>query len=391
MQKQLVSHLKHKIVLFLAPYLAFFLVLLLIVMALFYQDNNNDCQSTDTTVTVTTSVDKEGVAKSIHDNLKKISGLTEAGIAGYLGNTENESGLNASIVQSNATFNESTAMNASISGYALGLNQWDNSRRVELLNYAKSQNKQWSDAGLQLDFALNHDGTNSDLLKQGLKMTNVNDATEFLRAKWERGGAGTTSKRQAYARAWYAKLSSGSSNTAVDTATNGTETTQNTDNTTNNSSGCSTNVAQGMGTSGAPVKEIPSAYISKIKDTNFTATSSSNTYPFGQCTWYTYNRMQELGTPVENGLGNGADWGANAKAKGYKTDSQPHVGWAVSFSQGADGADPTYGHVAVVEAISDDKTHFLVSECNVVASGTGTVSFRELTAGQGVIFIQGKQ
>ncbi|MGL4688602.1 MAG: phage tail tip lysozyme, partial [Leuconostoc mesenteroides] len=282
------------------------------------------------------------------------------------------------------------AMNASISGYALGLNQWDNSRRIELLNYAKSQNKQWSDAGLQLDFALNHDGTNSDLLKQGLKMTNVDDATEFLRAKWERGGAGTTSKRQAYARAWYAKFSTGSSNTAVDTATNGTETTQNTDNTTNNSNGCATNVAQGMGTSGAPVKEIPSAYKSKIKDTNFTATSSSNTYPFGQCTWYTYNRMQELGTPAENGLGNGADWGANAKAKGYKTDSQPHVGWAVSFSQGADGADPTYGHVAVVEAISDDKTHFLVSECNVVASGTGTVSFRELTAGQGVTFIQGK-
>lgn len=366
------------------------LVFLIVVIIGMFAGNSNQCQSTASDVSVTTSADKEAIAKSIHDNLKKISGVTEAGIAGYLGNTENESGFNASIVQSNATFNEATAMNASISGYALGLNQWDNSRRVELLNYAKSQNKKWTDASLQLDFALNHDGTNSDLLKQGLKMTNVDDATEFLRAKWERGGAGTTSKRQAYARAWYAKLSNGSSDTAVDTATTGTETTQNTDNTTNNSSGCSTDLAQGMGTSGAPVKEIPSAYKSKIKDTNFTATSSSNTYPFGQCTWYVYNRMQKLGTPVENGLGNGADWGANAKAKGYKTDSQPHVGWAVSFAQGADGADPTYGHVAVVEAISDDGKHFLVSECNVVASGTGTVSFRELTAGQGVTFIQGK-
>ncbi|MCT4380779.1 phage tail tip lysozyme [Leuconostoc pseudomesenteroides] len=366
------------------------LVFLIVVIIGMFAGNSNQCQSTTSDVSVTTSADKEAVAKSIHDNLKKISGVTEAGIAGYLGNTENESGFNASIVQSNATFNEATAMNASISGYALGLNQWDNSRRVELLNYAKSQNKKWTDASLQLYFALNHDGTNSDLLKQGLKMTNVDDATEFLRAKWERGGAGTTSKRQAYARAWYAKFSNESSDTAVDTATTGTKTSQNTDNTTNNSSGCSTDLAQGMGTSGAPVKEIPSAYKSKIKDTNFTATSSSNTYPFGQCTWYVYNRMQELGTPVENGLGNGADWGANAKSKGYKTDSQPHVGWAVSFAQGADGADPTYGHVAVVEAISDDGKHFLVSECNVVASGTGTVSFRELTAGQGVTFIQGK-
>lgn len=366
------------------------LVFLIVLILGIFAGNSNQCQSTNTSVTVTTSADKEALARSIHDNLKKVSGVTEAGIAGYLGNMEVESGFNPKSIESSATYDETKAMNASLSGYAFGLNQWDSARRVALLTYAKSQNKQWSDASLQLDFALNHDGTNSDLLKQGLKMTDVNQATEFLRAKWERGGQGTTTKRQAFARNWYAKFSNGSSNTAVDTATNGTEATQNTDNTTNNTSGCATNVTQGLGTSGAPVKEIPSAYKSKIKDTNFTATSSTNTYAFGQCTWDVYNRMQELGTPVENGLGNGADWGKNAKAKGYKTDSQPHVGWAVSFSQGADGADATYGHVAVVEAISDDKKHFLVSECNVVSSGSGTVSFRELTAGTGVTFIRGK-
>lgn len=366
------------------------LVFLIVLILGMFAGNSNQCQSTNTTVTVTTSADKEAVAQSIHDNLKKVAGVTEAGIAGYLGNMEVESGFNPKSIESNATYDETKAMNQSLSGYAFGLNQWDSARRVALLTYAKSQNKQWSDASLQLDFALNHDGTNSDLLKQGLKMTDVNQATEFLRAKWERGGQGTTTKRQAFARNWYAKFSNGTSNTAVNTATNGTETTQNTDNTTNNASGCATNVTQGMGTSGAPVKEIPSTYKSKIKDTNFTATSSTNTYAFGQCTWYVYNRMQELGTPVENGLGNGADWGKNAKSKGYKTDGQPHVGWAISFSQGADGADATYGHVAVVEAISDDKKHFLVSECNVVSSGSGTVSFRELTAGKGVTFIQGK-
>lgn len=366
------------------------LVFLIVLILGMFAGNSNQCQSTDTSVTVTTSADKEAVAQSIHDNLKKVSGVTEAGIAGYLGNMEVESGFNPKSIESNATYDESKAMNASLSGYAFGLNQWDSARRVALLTYAKAQSKQWSDASLQLDFALNHDGTNSDLLKQGLKMTDVNQATEFLRAKWERGGQGTTTKRQAFARNWYAKFSNGSSNTAVDTATNGTETTQNTDNTTNNANGCATHVTQGMGTSGAPVKEIPSAYKNKIKDTNFTATSPTNTYAFGQCTWYVYNRMQELGTPVENGLGNGGDWSKKAKTKGYKTDTQPHVGWAVSFSQGADGADATYGHVAVVEAISDDQKHFLVSECNVVSSGSGTVSFRELTAGTGVTFIQGK-
>lgn len=366
------------------------LVFLIVLILGMFAGNSNQCQSTDTSVTVTTSADKEAVAQSIHDNLKKVSGVTEAGIAGYLGNMEVESGFNPKSIESNATYDETKAMNQSLSGYAFGLNQWDSARRVALLTYAISQNKQWSDPGLQLDFALNHDVSNSDLLKQGLKMTDVDQATEFLRAKWERGGQGTTTKRKSFARNWYAKFSNGSSNTAVDTATDGTKTTQNTDNTTNNASGCTTNVTQGMGTSGAPVKEIPSAYKNKIKDMNFTATSSTNTYAFGQCTWYVYNRMQELGTPVENGLGNGADWAQNTKVKGYKTDSQPHVGWAVSFSQGADGADATYGHVAVVEAISDDKKHFLVSECNVVSSGSGTVSFRELTAGTGVTFIQGK-
>ncbi|MFR4249510.1 MAG: phage tail tip lysozyme [Leuconostoc lactis] len=363
----------------------FFIVVILGMLA----GNNNACQNTTTDMNVTNSADREAVAKSLHDNLKKIDGVTEAGIAGYLGNTEHESGFNSGVVQSNATFNEATAMNGSVSGYALGLNQWDNSRRVELLNYAKSQNKDWKDAGVQLDFALNHDGTNSDLLKQGLKINNVDEATEFLRSKWERGGVGTTLERQAKAKSWYAKFAGGSNNTAVDTATQGTANAQNTALTTQSGNGCSTNLQQGMGTSGAPVKEMPAQYKDKVKDTNFTATSPSNTYPFGQCTWYAYNRMQELGTPVENYLGNGADWGKNAKAKGYQTDTQPHVGWVVSFTQGAGGADPVYGHVAVIEAISDDGQHFLVSECNVVASGSGTISFRELTNGQGMTYIKG--
>lgn len=363
---------------------------IVIILGMF-SSQNNSCQTSTSAIAVANSANREAVAKSLHDNLRKIDGVTEAGIAGYLGNTEHESGFDSGVVQSHLVFNEATAMNAGVSGYALGLNQWDNSRRVDLLNFAKSQNKDWKDASVQLDFALNHDGTNSDLLKQGLKISNVDEATEFLRAKWERGGAGTTAERQAKAKSWYAKFSGGSQNTAVNTAIQGTERSRNENQTTQNSSGCSTNLAQGMGTSGAPVTEMPAQYKDKVKDKNFTATSPSNTYPFGQCTWYTYNRMQQLGTPLENKLGNGADWGKNAKARGYQTDTQPHIGWAVSFAQGAGGADPVYGHVAVVEAMSDDGQHFLVSECNVINGGTGTVSFRELTNGQGMVFIQGKE
>ncbi|MCT3056218.1 phage tail tip lysozyme [Leuconostoc citreum] len=391
MNGRIEKHIRNRILWFIAPYLAILFLVFIVIIGIFFQSSQNTCEdNTGGNFNVATSADREAVANSLHDNLKKVSGATEAGIAGYLGNTEHESGFDSGVVQSHLAFDESKAMNGSISGYALGLNQWDNSRRVELLNFAKSQNKDWKDASLQLDFALNHDGTNSDLLKQGLKINSVDEATEFLRAKWERGGVGTQAERQAKAKAWYSKFSGGSSDKATDTIKNAMDNGTNQKQSEQTSSGCKTDLTQGMGSSGAPVTEMPAQYKDKVKNKNFTATSPSNTYPFGQCTWYTYNRMQALGTPVENALGNGGDWGSNAKAKGYQTDTQPHVGWAVSFAHGSFGSDPTYGHIAVVEAMSDDKSHFLISECNVVNGGSGTVSFRELTNGSGMTFIKGK-
>ncbi|WP_349584961.1 phage tail tip lysozyme [Leuconostoc citreum] len=392
MNGRLKKKVRNRILLFIAPYLVVFLLVFIVIIGIFFQSSQNTCDNTTSPANfqVATSANREAVAKSLHDNLKKISGVTEAGIAGYLGNTEHESGFDSGVVQSHLPFKESTAMDGSVSGYALGLNQWDNTRRVDLLNFAKSQNKDWKDASLQLDFALNHDGTNSDLLKQGLKINNVDEATEFLRSQWERGGAGTQAERQAKAKSWYSKFSSGSSDTTTSTIRSGTDNSTNQTQGTQTSSGCQTDLTQGMGSSGAPVTEMPAQYKGKVKNTNFTATSPDNTYPFGQCTWYTYNRMKALGTPVENYLGNGGDWGTNAKAKGYQTDTKPHVGWAVSFAHGSFQSDPTYGHIAVVEAMSDDGSKFLISECNVVNGGSGTVSFRELSNGAGLTFIKGK-
>ena len=35
----------------------------------------------------------------------------------------------------------------------------------------------------------------------------------------------------------------------------------------------------------------------------------SGSYPVGQCTWYVYNRFKQLGTSVDEFMGNGSDWG----------------------------------------------------------------------------------
>lgn len=90
---------------------------------------------------------------------------------------------------------------------------------------------------------------------------------------------------------------------------------------------------------------------------------SGNAYVPGQCTWYAYNRRKEMGIGTPSFLGNGGEWYLTAPSYGLRVDHVPQVGAALSFVPGQDGADGTYGHVAVVEAVYSDGT-FLISEMN---------------------------
>lgn len=91
---------------------------------------------------------------------------------------------------------------------------------------------------------------------------------------------------------------------------------------------------------------------------------NGNGYPYGQCTWWAYKRRAELGLPTASHFGNGGQWADAARRLGYWVDSTPRVGDAVVFKPGQQGADATYGHVAVVEAV-DDKGNITISEANV--------------------------
>ncbi|MGV3006974.1 CHAP domain-containing protein [Streptococcus pluranimalium] len=106
-----------------------------------------------------------------------------------------------------------------------------------------------------------------------------------------------------------------------------------------------------------------------IKDMNLEKYSAA-TYPWGQCTWYVYNRAKELGYSFGPFMGNGGDWQYKL---GYEKSHTPKVGAAVSFSPGQAGADRTYGHVAIVEAVNEDGS-ILITESNIV--GLGKISFR---------------
>ena len=113
----------------------------------------------------------------------------------------------------------------------------------------------------------------------------------------------------------------------------------------------------------------------------------SGSYPVGQCTWYAFNRIAQLGGAVGAFMGNGGDWGTTGTALGYHVSVTPSEGTAVSFAPGVAGADATYGHVAFVEAVGTDG--ILISEQNVV--GLGVTSYRfipnEIAISNGVTYV----
>lgn len=91
-----------------------------------------------------------------------------------------------------------------------------------------------------------------------------------------------------------------------------------------------------------------------------------DTYPDGQCTWWACMRGRRLGMDVGQYWGNGGDWASAAAALGYEvTTSKPVSGAIVSFPPGVQGADATYGHVAVVEKVDSSAGILLISEMNV--------------------------
>lgn len=149
----------------------------------------------------------------------------------------------------------------------------------------------------------------------------------------------------------------------------------------------------GVAADSAILTEVPAVYQGKLTYPAYDGVerNTSGSYPFGQCTWYVFNRMAQLGMHVDDHMGNGGQWGETGKALGYTVTTTPAVGTAVSIPGGQLGSNPLYGHVAFVEAVNEDGS-ILISEGNVVKKGTGTVSYRILSAdtAKGLNYITGK-
>lgn len=100
-----------------------------------------------------------------------------------------------------------------------------------------------------------------------------------------------------------------------------------------------------------------------------------NTYSYGNCTRYAYDRRIELGLRVSANWGNANTWAWNAAVDGLLVDNTPSVGAIIQNGGGA-------GHVAIVESIKANGD-LSISEMNAYVFGGGwnIVSGRIVPAG----------
>ena len=130
-----------------------------------------------------------------------------------------------------------------------------------------------------------------------------------------------------------------------------------------------------------PVVSAP-AYVAKSASSSYGSTAAvsfpfgggplygSNGYDFGYCTWYVANRIA-----VPSNWGNAYTWDNLAPQSGWTVSSVPQVGSVAQTDSGGGGL----GHVAVVEAVSDDGTMVKYSDMNGIA-GFGRVGYSDWVA-----------
>lgn len=319
-----------------------------------------------TSVLTTLEGDLGQKSRTIKDYLKqKLPGLTDKGLAAMLGNFATESNINPKraegdylsppIGASENSWDDPAWLSLggpSIynGGYpniihrGLGLGQWTDTadgstRHTLLLNYAKTKNKKWHELELQLEFMLEGDSPYYISIAKEILTSNDDVATltkRFLN-QWEGNAGNKLLERQNNAKQIYTFL---------------------------------TQPILGGGQI-ASSWNFPESYRTKIPNPPTQAamtTQRGNVYPVGQCTWYAYNRLVELGTITDLSgtygyLGNGQVWVRSLVAKGWRFSTSPQKGAVVSTAGGFDNTYPQYGHVGIVEYVNPDGT-FLVSECN---------------------------
>lgn len=109
--------------------------------------------------------------------------------------------------------------------------------------------------------------------------------------------------------------------------------------------------------------------------------SAGNRYAPGNCTWYVYERRQQVGNPIGSYWGNANTWASNARAAGFRVDRTPSAG-AVLVDQAG-----YFGHVAFVESVRANGDVYITEMNNYAYGGFNQVNDRTISAGQASAYL----
>lgn len=150
-----------------------------------YTANNIQDGKTGAISGVVGSTNQEKVWNSL-----KSRGLSDAQVAGIMGNIERESKFNPAAKE--------------VGGTGIGLVQWSFDRANQLKAFAKSRGKSWKNLQVQLDF-LWHELNTSEIsaLNALTKATSATSAADIFQRKYERAGVVAQGERNAAAKKYY--------------------------------------------------------------------------------------------------------------------------------------------------------------------------------------------
>lgn len=123
----------------------------------------------------------------------KGKGLSDAQVAGIMGNIEQESRFNASAEQMKGKHNGGK-----------GLVQWDGARRNKLYDFAKKKGKAWTDIEVQLEYLWKElNSTEAAALTYLRRTTSATQAAQVFQQKFERAGTPNQGARNSAASKYY--------------------------------------------------------------------------------------------------------------------------------------------------------------------------------------------
>lgn len=116
----------------------------------------------------------------------------------------------------------------------------------------------------------------------------------------------------------------------------------------------------------AAVADLKSFFVEPAK---YSRTSSTNSYVWGNCTWYVKTQRPDIGAF----WGNANRWANSARAEGFTVGKIPKIG-AIGVSY-----EGWWGHVFLVTGMNRERTQITISEMNY-AGGVGKVHTRTISA-----------